>query len=112
MCENEVNKSKWTDNDDFFLVQLLEEGFSYDDISTMMNRSRSSIVNRMKKKQLKKPNRRYLLYKNDRYVTEGTREEIAKFSGYTVETINQYIVRTKKNPENHNIHVVPIEVGL
>ena len=100
-------KRPWTDEEDDLLEELISDRKNkVKAIAKTLDRTESSVRSRMRTLGLSRPKTKYLLSKNNQIIARGTKKELAKATGYTVNSITQYIHRTKKEPDNHNIHVV------
>jgi len=99
-------KRPWTDEEDDLLGELISDKKNkVKAIAKTLDRTESAVRSRMRTLGLSRPKTKYVVFKGKQFITKGTKDEIAVATGYTVDSITQYIHRTKTEPDKHNVHI-------
>ena len=108
-----VKRSQWTHEEDVLLSELVRSmdvnQMSISDIALMLNRTEGSVKGRMATLFLSVPKKRFILYEGDKYIAEGTREELAELMGWRPNTVSQHLKRTKESPHGLKFLVYEVE---
>src|SRR5690625_3322642 len=108
-----VKRRQWTNEEDVLLSELVRSmdvnQMSISDIALMLNRTEGSVKGRMATLFLSVPKKRFSLYEGDKYIAEGTREELAELMGWQTNTVSQHFKRTKESPNKRKFLVYEVE---
>jgi len=107
VVKKKITRKHWTNEEDMLLSELVQV-MTIDEIAEELDRTESSIRKRLDVLSIPVPKNRYILFIEDMYIREGTSEEIARTMDWKQNTVYQYLVRTRDNPERHNIHIYKV----
>jgi len=111
--EKKRTRKLWSNDEDLYLCELVENRninkMTYQDIAKKLGRTTQSIKTRVRVLSIEAPKKQYVVYKNDRYVGEGTRNEVAELMGWKPNTVSVYLRRTKENTKNSSIEVFEVD---
>lgn len=95
----------WTTKEEKYLVESIRKGIPYKQIAEDLGRTMSSLHSKISKirktttvkRKPKVDTKEYALYKDDKWIVDGTIEEIAKHEKVSISTIQYYKTPSYKN---------------